>query len=44
MGASAFFLGEALPNWKIMAAGLVIAGLVVNLFWPALRERSRHFF
>lgn len=44
MGASAFFLGEALPGWKIMAAGLVIAGLVVNLFWPALRERSRHFF
>jgi O-acetylserine/cysteine efflux transporter len=44
MGASAFFLGEALPTWKIMAAGLVIAGLVVNLFWPALRERSRHFF
>ncbi|QWE15577.1 EamA family transporter [Polynucleobacter sp. AP-Sving-400A-A2] len=44
MGASAFFLGEALPSWKIMAAGLVIAGLVVNLFWPALRERSRHFF
>jgi O-acetylserine/cysteine efflux transporter len=44
MGASAFFLGEALPDWKIMAAGLVIAGLVVNLFWPALRERSRHFF
>jgi len=44
MGASAFFLGEALPSWKIMAAGLVIAGLVVNLFWPALRERSRQFF
>jgi O-acetylserine/cysteine efflux transporter len=44
MGASAFFLGEALPGWKIMAAGLVIAGLVVNLFWPTLRERGRHFF
>jgi O-acetylserine/cysteine efflux transporter len=44
MGASAFFLGETLPDWKIMAAGLVIAGLVVNLFWPALRERSRQFF
>ena len=44
MGASAFFLGEALPSWKIMAAGLVIAGLVINLFWPALRERSRQFF
>ena len=44
MGASAFFLGEALPSWKIIAAGLVIAGLVINLFWPALRERSRQFF
>jgi O-acetylserine/cysteine efflux transporter len=44
MGASAFFLGETLPDWKIMAAGLVIAGLVINLFWPALRERSRQFF
>jgi O-acetylserine/cysteine efflux transporter len=44
MGASAFFLDEALPSWKIMAAGLVIAGLVVNLFWPTLREQSRKFF
>jgi O-acetylserine/cysteine efflux transporter len=44
MGASAFFLGEPLPGWKIMAAGLVIAGLVINLFWPALREQSRQFF
>ena len=44
MGASAFFLGEALPSWKVMAAGLVIAGLVVNLFWPVLREKSRRFF
>lgn len=44
MGASAFFLGEALPSWKIMAAGLVIAGLVVNLFWPALKGQSRKFF
>ena len=44
MGASAFFLGEALPSWKVMAAGLVIAGLVVNLFWPALRDKSRQYF
>jgi O-acetylserine/cysteine efflux transporter len=44
MGASAFFLGEALPSWKVMAAGLVIAGLVVNLFWPALQAQSRKFF
>ena len=44
MGASAFFLGEALPSWKIMAAGLVIAGLIVNLFWPSLRSQVRKYF
>lgn len=44
MGASAFFLGEALPSWKVMAAGLVIAGLVINLFWPSIRDKSRQFF
>ena len=38
MGASAFFLSEPLPLWKILAAGLVIAGLVVNLFWPNLEK------
>ncbi|MBU3602497.1 EamA family transporter [Polynucleobacter sp. AM-25C3] len=44
MGASAYFLSESLPLWKVMAAGLVIAGLVINLFWPTLREQSRKFF
>lgn len=44
MGASAFFLGESLPAWKVMAAGLVIAGLVVNLFWPSLRTQLRRYF
>ena len=44
MGASANFLSEPLPLWKVMAAGLVIAGLVINLFWPTLREQSRKFF
>lgn len=44
MGASTFFLSEALPNWKMMAAGLVITGLIINLFWPALREQGRKFF
>ncbi len=39
MGAAAFFLGESLPLWKIMAAGLVITGLMVNLFWPNIRNR-----
>jgi O-acetylserine/cysteine efflux transporter len=44
MGASAFFLDESLPAWKVMAAGLVITGLMVNLFWPALREQGRRYF
>ena len=38
MGASAYFLSEPLPLWKILAAGLVIAGLIVNLFWPSLEN------
>ena len=41
MGASAFFLSEPLPLWKILAAGLVIAGLIVNLFWPSLAKYFR---
>ncbi len=39
MGASAYYLGEPLPGWKLLAAGLVITGLVINLFWPNLREQ-----
>jgi O-acetylserine/cysteine efflux transporter len=41
MGASAFFLSEPLPPWKVMAAGLVIAGLMINLFWPSIRTQLR---
>ena len=41
MGASAYFLSEPLPLWKILAAGLVIAGLVVNLFWPNIEKWFR---
>ena len=41
MGASAYFLSEPLPLWKILAASLVIAGLVVNLFWPNLQNYFR---
>lgn len=37
MGASALLLGEALPGWKLAAAAMVIGGLIVNQFWPALR-------
>lgn len=38
MGASAIFLSESLPLWKISAAGLVIVGLLINLFWPNLKR------
>jgi O-acetylserine/cysteine efflux transporter len=36
MSASAFWLGEPLPAWKLIAAALVIAGLALNLLWPRL--------
>lgn len=35
MSASAFWLGEPLPAWKLVAASLVIGGLAINLLWPA---------
>lgn len=41
MGAAAYFLSEPLPPWKMEAAGLVIAGLVVNLFWPAIQLKLK---
>ena len=44
MGASTFFLSEPLPAWKMLAAGLVIAGLLVNLFWPTLKGQIRKQF
>ncbi|MBL8479455.1 MAG: EamA family transporter [Sterolibacteriaceae bacterium] len=37
MGASALWLDEALPPWKLAAAALVLAGLAINLLWPRLR-------
>jgi len=37
MGASALWLAEALPAWKLLAAALVMAGLAVNLLWPRVR-------
>jgi O-acetylserine/cysteine efflux transporter len=37
MGASAWWLGEPLPWWKLQAAALVLAGLALNLLWPRLR-------
>jgi O-acetylserine/cysteine efflux transporter len=40
MGASALWLGEALPAWKLVAAALVIGGLALNLLWPRLAARQ----
>ncbi len=37
MSASAVLLGEGLPAWKLLAAGLVLAGLAVNMLWPKIR-------
>lgn len=39
MGASAWWLGEALPGWKLGAAALVLAGLLINVLWPYWRAR-----
>lgn len=44
MGASAIVLSEALPGWKLIAAGLVIGGLAINVvgprIWPARQLSS----
>jgi O-acetylserine/cysteine efflux transporter len=37
MAGSSWWLGESLPAWKLVAAGLVMAGLALNLLWPRLR-------
>ncbi|MBC7504610.1 MAG: EamA family transporter [Sandarakinorhabdus sp.] len=45
MGSAALWLGEPLPGWKLMAAGLIIGGLAVNLFGPrmlAMRHATPH--
>ncbi len=39
MGASALFLGESLPPWKLAAAALVMSGLALNLLWPRWQAR-----
>jgi O-acetylserine/cysteine efflux transporter len=36
MGAAALWIGEPLQGWKLAAAGLVMAGLAINLLWPRL--------
>ena len=41
MAASAVVLHEALPSWKLAAAGLVMAGLALNTFWPRISRVFR---
>lgn len=36
--SSVLVLGESLPAWKITAAVMIVGGLVLNQFWPALRR------
>ena len=40
MAATAIWLGEALPPWKLLAAALIIGGLAINLL--ATRQPSGH--
>lgn len=37
MAVSALVLGESLQSWKLLAAGLVLCGLVLNVAWPHLQ-------
>ena len=39
MASAALWLAEPLPGWKLGAAALVMAGLVLNLWWPRWRAR-----
>ncbi len=39
MAASAWWLGEPLPLWKLAAAALVLCGLALNFFWPLLAAK-----
>jgi O-acetylserine/cysteine efflux transporter len=39
LGSSALVLGEPLPPWKLLACGLIVAALAVNLVWPRLRSQ-----
>lgn len=44
MGASAWWLGEDLPMWKLAAGGLILSGLAINIGWTritALRAAMR---
>lgn len=38
LGASAIWLHEPLPAWKLAAAALVMGGLALNLLWPRWQQ------
>jgi O-acetylserine/cysteine efflux transporter len=38
MLAANLVLDEAMPGWKLGAAGLVMLGLAINVAWPSLRQ------
>ena len=41
MGASSLILDESMPDWKIIAAGMVMTGLALNLLWPRISVWTR---
>ena len=41
MAASSLVLAEPLQAWKLMAAGLIVAGLAVNMFGGKLFPEAR---
>jgi O-acetylserine/cysteine efflux transporter len=40
MGATAIFLGESLPGWKFLAAGLVMVGYLGSIYGLSFTKRS----
>lgn len=36
MASALLFLGEPLPGWKLLAAGLVMTGLALSVLWPRI--------
>ncbi len=39
MGSAVLLLNEPMPWWKWMAAGLVLAGLALNVAWPLFKAK-----
>jgi len=39
MSTSALLLSESLPAWKLIAAALIMSGLMLNLAWPRVQAR-----